>query len=254
MLVFPNAKINIGLYITGRRADGYHNLETVFYPVNRKDALEIIPAKNNQTTLHITGGQVAGNPEENLVWKAWKLLQQAFPKQVFPVEIYLHKAIPMGAGLGGGSADAAFMLRLMNDYFQLELGADELSGYALQLGSDCPFFILNRPCFASGRGEALWPLTLDLSAYRIEIITPEIHCSTAAAFKAIQPKPAAYDLRSLATLPLSEWKEYIGNDFELPVFAQYPELKKHKEALYAEGALYASMSGSGSALFGIFEG
>jgi len=253
MLVFPNAKINIGLYITGKRTDGYHDLETVFYPVDYKDVLEIIPAKNGQTTLHISGNPVAGNTEDNLVWKAWNLLQRDYPDQVFPIAIYLYKNISTGAGLGGGSADAAFMLRMVNDYFQLDLDTEKLSAYALQLGSDCPFFIRNKACFASGRGEILQPLSLDLSAYRIELLTPGIHCSTALAFKQITPKPAAYPLRDIAALPVEAWKNHISNDFELPVFAQYPELKKLKEQLYEQGALYASLSGSGSALFGIFE-
>lgn len=253
MLVFPNAKINIGLFITGRWQDGYHNIETVFYPVDYKDVLEIIPTNNGQTTLHISGNPVSGNMDDNLVWKAWKLLKQDYPEAIFPIEIYLHKNIPTGAGLGGGSADAAFMIRLINAYFQLGLDTEMMAAYALQLGSDCPFFIRNCACLASGRGEILQPLSLDLSAYRIQLLTPDIHCSTALAYKQITPRPAPFSLREITQLPVEEWKDYIHNDFELPVFAQYPELQELKAALYEQGALYASLSGSGSALFGIFK-
>lgn len=254
MLTFPNCKINLGLYITERRPDGYHNLETVFYPVTGlQDALEAVPAKDGTASLHMSGKGIAGQKEQNLVWKAYQLLLQAYPGRVAPVDLYLHKVIPMGAGMGGGSADGAFALRLLNDFFKLELPDEVLTQLALQLGSDCPFFIYNTPQYAAGRGEQMSPVAIDLSAYSLQIICPELHVSTAAAFGMITPKPAAFDLRQLPQLPLSEWKGQIGNDFEAPVFAQHPELQRIKEQLYAGGAIYASMSGSGSAIYGIFE-
>jgi 4-diphosphocytidyl-2-C-methyl-D-erythritol kinase len=251
MLRFPNCKINIGLYITNRRADGYHDLETVFYPVALKDALEIVPAK--EASIQITGLEVAGNREDNLVWKAYSMLKGAFPERVPELAIFLHKAIPMGAGLGGGSADGAFMLQLVNDHCNLGLNKEELAKMALQLGSDCPFFIYNTPQFAKGRGEQMEAMQINLSDYSIQLICPQVHVSTAKAFQMIRPRPAAYDLKELPGLPLKEWKDRVINDFEEPVFAQHPELANIKDQLYQQGAIYASMSGSGSAIYGIFE-
>jgi len=250
MLRFPNCKINLGLYITGKRADGYHNLETVFYPVALKDALEIVPAAED--AMHLSGLAVAGNEADNLVLKALALLREQCPGKIPPIATYLHKIIPMGAGLGGGSADGAFMLSLLNDHFQLALTTDELAAKALQLGSDCPFFIYNQPHFAKGRGEDMSPIAIDLSPYSLQLICPDVHVSTRDAFAMITPKPASFDLRELPALPIGEWKHTVFNDFEQPVFAQHPELAAIKEQLYAQGAIYASMSGSGSALYGIF--
>lgn len=251
MLTFPNCKINIGLYITNRRQDGYHDLETVFYPLKSlHDALEIVPSAT-ETALYMSGRKIAGDTDDNLVMKAYRLLQNRFP-QIGKLDIHLLKAIPMGAGLGGGSADGAFMLRLLNDYYALGLADKELAAYALQLGSDCPFFIYNTPQFAEGRGEIMSPVALDLSAYSIQLICPEVHVSTAAAFKMINPAPAPFDLRHLDTLPLTEWRTHIVNDFERPVFETHPALSAIKEQLYAGGAIYASMSGSGSSIYGIF--
>jgi len=255
MISFPNAKINIGLYITNRRGDGYHDLETVFYPIKSlHDALEIVPAKGTDTKLHINGKTIAGGVEHNLVWKAYELMKQRFPAKVQPLDLYLLKNIPMGAGLGGGSADGAFMLKLLNDFCRLELGNDALADMALQLGSDCPFFIYNTPQYATGRGEQMSALPLvDLSAYSIQIICPEVHISTKAAFGMITPRKPLFDLRRLPELPVEQWKGNISNDFEDPVFMQHPELLSIKQQLYEQGAVYASMSGSGSALYGIFE-
>lgn len=250
MLCFPNCKINLGLYITNKRPDGYHDLETVFYPVPVKDALEVVPAQ--ETKLHMNGKVVAGNGQDNLVWKAYSLLRQQYP-QMPPLDIYLHKAIPMGAGMGGGSADGAFMLQLLNDYCQLGLDKAQLAEYALQLGSDCPFFIYNTPQFAQGRGEQMQPVSIDLSAYSIQLICPQVHISTAQAFSMISPKAAPFDLRKLPELPVGEWKKRISNDFEQPIFEQHPVLSSIKQQLYDQGAIYAAMSGSGSAIFGIFE-
>ena len=250
MLCFPNCKINLGLYITNRRADGYHDLETVFYPVMLQDVLELVPAATNST--HISGLSVAGDQQDNLVWKALQLMQAKFPEQVTPVAIYLRKAIPMGAGLGGGSADGAFMLRLLNDHFKLGATTETLAAMALQLGSDCPFFVYNTPQFAAGRGEQMSQTPIDLSAYSIQLICPQVHVSTREAFGLIRPQAAAFNLRNLAALPVQQWKDNISNDFEAPVFAAHPALASIKDQLYAQGAVYASMSGSGSALYGIF--
>lgn len=253
VIQFPNAKINIGLFITRKREDGYHDLESVFYPVPfLKDALEVLPTASAKTTLKLSGKSVSGSEHDNLVYKAWELLHRDFPERVPPVEIHLLKAIPMGAGMGGGSADGTFMLRLLNDYFSLQLSQAQLAAYALQLGSDCPFFVYNTPQFASGRGEQLTPIDLDLSPYSIQVICPNIHVPTAAAFAGISPKPAPYDLRQLGLLPITEWKEIIANDFEQGIFERYPVLASIKAELYRQGALYASMSGSGSSLYGIF--
>lgn len=252
MIVFPNAKINIGLYITQKRTDGYHDLETVFYPAPKKDALEIVAAKGKETALHLSGIEVSGSIETNLVWKAWQLIRHDYADRVHPVDIYLHKAIPAGSGLGGGSSDAAFMLHLLNDFFELNLSREQLLAYALELGSDCPFFIINEPCYAKGRGEQLQPLALDISDYEIRLITPPVHCSTAQAFRDITPRPAPFDLQQIAYLPVPEWKHHVSNDFEEVMFRQHPELEAIKNRLYEEGAAYASLSGSGAALFGLF--
>ena len=250
MLCFPNCKINIGLFVTRRRDDGYHDIETVFYPVDKHDTLEIAPA--NETKLHISGLSIAGNNSDNLVWKAYQLLKNRFPGKIPPLDIYLHKAIPMGSGLGGGSADGAFMLRLLNDQYKLGLTIEELVSLALQLGSDCPFFIYNKPQFATGRGEIMSDIPIDLSRYSIQLVCPHVHVSTAKAFSLLTPKPAPYDLRRLNELPIEEWKAIISNDFEEPVFQLHPKLRAIKDQLYEQGALYAAMSGSGSAIYGIF--
>ncbi|MCB0696595.1 MAG: 4-(cytidine 5'-diphospho)-2-C-methyl-D-erythritol kinase [Chitinophagaceae bacterium] len=255
MVCFPNCKINLGLYITNRRPDGYHDLETVFYPIKGlNDALEVVPATGPMPKLVLNGKSIAGNPEQNLIWKAYELLQQRFPAKVPALDIYLLKAIPMGAGLGGGSADGAFMLRLLNDYCRLELSDKYLAEMALELGSDCPFFIYNTPHFAKGRGEQMSPIPmLDLSAYSIQLICPEVHISTKDAFSMITPRKPMFDLRKLPELPISQWKDNVSNDFEDAVFMQHPELGKIKRELYEQGAVFASMSGSGSTLYGIFE-
>lgn len=251
MLRFPNAKINIGLSVTGKRADGYHNLETVFYPVAVKDALEIIPAP--ETAMQLTGLPVAGSQDNNLVWKAYNLLLHHFPEKVRPLDIHLHKVIPMGAGLGGGSADGAFMLSMLNDLFDLGLTADTLGRYALELGSDCPFFIRNSPAFATGRGEVMSPVALDLSQYTLQLVCPELHISTAKAFAGITPKPAPFPLETLGQLPIEAWKDSVVNDFEASLFPHYPILAHIKAALYSQGAHYASLSGTGATVYGIFD-
>lgn len=251
MIRFPNCKINLGLFITNRRNDGYHDLETVFYPVPLQDALEMIAS--NESSIHLTGKTVTGNNQDNLVWKALQLLKQDFPGKIGAFEIHLHKAIPMGAGMGGGSADGAFALDILNELCSLELSKEQLAGYALQLGSDCPFFIYNTPQFASGRGEKMQPVLVDLSQYSLQLVCPDVHVATGKAFSMITPRPAPFDLRTIDELPVGEWKDHISNDFEAPIFQQHPVLAEIKQKLYDAGAIYASMSGSGSTVFGIFE-
>ena len=236
--------------MTRRREDGYHDIETVFYPLPLHDVLEAVPATT--TTLHQSGLPVAGNTHDNLVWKAYELLCKEHPDKVPPLDIYLHKTIPMGAGLGGGSADGAYMLRLLNDYCSLGLSNTQLAEYALQLGSDCPFFIYNTPQLATGRGELMSDINVQLAGYSIQLICPAVHVATGKAFQAITPRAAGFDLSTLGNVPVTKWKNCISNDFEVPVFAQHPVLSDIKQELYAQGAVYAAMSGSGSSIFGIF--
>lgn len=280
MIVFPNCKINLGLYILNKREDGYHNLETVFYPVQLRDALEVIRRDDNKTlsevegslgviersrdndvTFSSTGLTIAGDLETNLCIKAYRLLKKDFPT-LPPVQMHLHKAIPMGAGLGGGSADAAFALKLLNDKFQLGLSTQQLIDYALQLGSDCPFFIVNKPCYATSRGEKLEIVELDLSAYHFAIVNPGIHVNTGWAFAQLNngsgrlfdsAQDKRPDPKQIIQQPIETWKDQLRNDFEEPVSNAHPEIATIKQQLYDAGAVYASMTGSGSTVFGIFE-
>lgn len=254
MISFPNCKINLGLHITGKRADGFHNLETVFYPVSLQDALELQTASSSfdETEFTSSGLPVAGNPADNLCVKAYQLLKKDYP-QLPPVKVHLHKAIPMGAGLGGGSADASFMLKMLNKKFQLNLSTGQLINYALQLGSDCPFFIINKPCFATGRGEVLEEITTDLAAYSIILVNPSIHINTGWAFTQISPALPAKSVKEIVCQPVETWKTELRNDFEIPVSKAHPAVKAIKDTLYENGAIYAAMSGSGSTLFGIFD-
>lgn len=249
MIVFPNCKINLGLHILRRRPDGFHDLETVFYPLPVTDALEVLTGPDLQ--FHSSGIAVPGNEQDNLCLKAWQLLKKDFP-ELPAVKIHLHKHIPIGAGLGGGSADAAFMLQLLNNKFQLGIPAEQLIDYAARLGSDCAFFIRNKASYATGRGEVLQPLELDLSGYSFLLVYPGIHVNTGWAFGRITPREPAEDLRQAILRPVSEWEGHIYNDFEAPVFSAHPVLQEIKEQLYEAGALYATMSGSGSAMVGIF--
>ncbi len=282
MISFPNCKINLGLRILNKREDGYHNLETVFYPVKWRDALEVVRIDDGRRTMddskttlssakateskhdsplttHIsfssTGLSIPGDEANNLCIKAYHLLKKDFPS-LPPVQMHLHKSIPMGAGLGGGSADAAFALKILNDQFQLKLSTQQLIDYALQLGSDCPFFIVNQPCYATGRGEILETVELDLSSYHVAIVNPGIHVNTGWAFQQVQRRSdheAWADLRTIIQQPIETWKDQLINDFEEPVSKAYPEIASIKQQLYDEGAVYASMTGSGSTVFGIFE-
>lgn len=248
MISFPNAKINIGLYITEKRADGFHNLETIFFPVGWSDAIEI--AHSTELCLTTSGIIISGSPESNLVMKAYLLLQKDFGLPA--LKIHLHKQIPFGAGLGGGSSDGAFMLRLLNQTFDLQLSQEKLIEYAAVLGSDCPFFILNKPVFATGRGEIMKEINLNVKGLYLLLVKPPLEVSTAIAFQNVVPQKPVVSLSELINLPVQEWKNNIANQFESSVFPQYPEIAGIKNQLYGMGAVYASMSGSGSCVFGLF--
>lgn len=249
MIQFPNCKINLGLSILAKRADGYHELETVFYPIAVSDALEILPSNNLALTQ--TGIAVPGDPAQNLCLKAYHLLKKDFP-QLPPVQMHLQKNIPMGAGLGGGSSDGTSALLILNQQFSLGLNDSQLIQYASQLGSDCPFFVYNKACHATGRGEVLAPIGLDLSNFQFLLVHPGIHISTAWAFQQLNPHTKSESIQSIIEKPISEWKALLINDFEAPVFKAEPSLSEIKSKLYQLGAIYASMSGSGSSIFGIF--
>lgn len=260
MVVFPNCKINLGLHITGKRTDGYHELETVFYPIQLCDSLELISANNtsghNKEDLlpiefSASGLSIPGDPTNNLCVKACHLLKADFP-QLPSVKIHLHKVIPMGAGLGGGSADGAFALKLINEKYQLNISEAQMIDYAAQLGSDCAFFIANNPSYALGRGEKLMPFAVDLSAYQFVLVHPGIHINTKWAFEQITPAIPSVSLKEVLHQPIESWKNNLHNDFEAPILAAYPEMNLIKNTLYEDGAIYASMSGSGSSFFGIY--
>lgn len=249
MVAFPNAKINIGLQVLSRRADGYHDLETVFYPINLHDALEIVTA--DETRFIPSGLAIPDNGLDNLCVRAYRLLQRAY--DLPPVHIHLHKTIPIGAGLGGGSADAAFLLKLANEQFGLGLDEIQLMGYARQLGADCAFFIRNAPVLASGIGDVFEEIDLDLSSYHIVLVKPDIHIPTIAAYETVVPNPAGRQLATAIEAPVTTWRDTIVNDFETGIFAIYPEIAAVKAFLYEKGAVFAAMSGSGSSVFGLFE-
>jgi 4-diphosphocytidyl-2-C-methyl-D-erythritol kinase len=252
VIFFPNCKINLGLRILRKRPDGFHDLETVFYPLPLKDALELIPTSDPEPAFHSYGLPIPGDPTGNLCLKAWRLIQKDFP-DLPAIHIHLYKHIPIGAGLGGGSADGAQTLKGLNQLFDLNLSREQLLRYAGQLGSDCPFFILNTPCFGQGKGERLQPIPLDLSGYTVVIVDPGIHISTAQAFALCTPKETAVPLQDLISEPIETWPNSLINDFQTPLLTLHPELKKINETLYTQGALYASLTGSGSSFFGIFQ-
>ena len=253
MITFPHAKINIGLQVTERRPDGYHNLDTVFYPIPIQDALEVVVAEdaNYDCRLHISGVAIEGETDNNLVVRAFRLLAADYTLP--SVDIYLHKHIPTGAGLGGGSADASFMLRLLNEMFELGIATEQLEGYAAQLGADCPFFITSKPVYATGIGNEFHPIELDLSGWYIVVVKPDVFVSTKEAYSMVKPEKPEITLDKKIVKPITEWRDTISNDFEKGIFALHPELDMIKEKLYSLGAKYAAMSGSGSALFGLFE-
>lgn len=254
MITFPNAKINLGLNIVEKRPDGYHNLETIFYPINLQDALEVTRRENNdkEYTLHISGSPLEGEPEDNLVVKAYKLLKKDYPG-LLPVDIHMYKHIPAGAGLGGGSSDAACMIKLLNDKFSLGLSTERMEEYAVKLGADCAFFIRNKPVFATGIGNLFEPVELSLKGYHIILIKPDIFVSTRDAFAEIKPVRPAVSLKEIVKQPMETWKHSMKNDFEDSVFKKFPEIAAIKDGLYDLGAVYAAMSGSGSSVYGIFK-
>ncbi|MDI9606366.1 MAG: 4-(cytidine 5'-diphospho)-2-C-methyl-D-erythritol kinase [Bacteroidota bacterium] len=276
MICFPNAKINVGLHVLSKREDGYHNLETLLYPIGLKDALEIIPAQTGDTEqgksmetiqvetmramgasttkgyrLYQTGLPLKGAAEENLVIKALRQVKER--REIPPIDIHLLKKIPSGAGLGGGSSDGAFMLRLLNDTFKLHFPEEELTRMAATLGADAPFFIGNRPALATGIGDQLEPIDLNLSGYFLLLVKPNIEISTIAAYSMVTPATPEVSIREIVRQPVSNWEKVLKNDFEPSIFKRYPAIARIKQRLYDMGALYASMSGSGSSVYAIFE-
>jgi len=265
MVVFPNIKINLGLYITGKRPDGYHNIESICYPVQWKETLEItdrqegleaFPQLQSLTEVGKVrfmsyGIPIPGNADSNLCIKVYQSLEEWF--NLPSIDMHLLKTLPIGAGLGGGSADTAFTLKALKDYFQLRLSDVEAKDLLAKIGSDCPFFWENKPMFVYGRGEKMRPIDLDLSKYFVLIVNPNIHISTKEAYSGVKPSAPAIDLEMMPSIGLEGWKDVLVNDFEASVFPKYPIIKEIKERLYAKGALYASMTGSGSTLYGIFE-
>lgn len=250
MVQFPNCKINIGLYIERKRDDGFHDIKTVFYPVKFNDTLEVKKAEGNFTSMEIFGLPIEGEISNNLCIKAYNLLHRDF--SLPPVKIELLKKIPTGAGLGGGSSDAVSTLKILNEIFELNLSKNQLYKYANKLGSDCAFFIENKPLLASGRGDVLREIDFSLKGYSIVLMKPNIKVDTSWAYKLIKPRNTSSDLLNLIKSPAENWKNSISNDFEEVVFKYFPVIGNLKEMLYSKGAIYASMSGSGSAVFGIF--
>ncbi len=252
MLIFANAKINIGLNILNKRNDGFHDIESVFYPIPLYDIIEFSIIDNKKTDYNFTnsGLQVDSKPADNLCIKSYLLLKKKH--NLPPLNIHLHKVIPFGAGLGGGSSNAAFILKALNDFFKLDISEKNLLGSANYLGSDCSFFIKNKPALVSGKGETLIPINLNLSNYHIALIHPLINVNTKEAYENIIPDSKKKSLKELISENPENWKTEIANDFENSVFIKYPEVKQIKEKLYKSGALYASMTGSGSSVYGIF--
>jgi 4-diphosphocytidyl-2-C-methyl-D-erythritol kinase len=254
MLVFPGCKINLGLNVIEKRTDGFHNIETVFYPINWKDALEVIPSKTVQNIEISTSGLPIkiGQKEENILYKAWSLMAKAH--KIPLLEVYLHKSLPMGAGLGGGSSDAASFLKILDQKFDLKVPKSELLEMARSLGADCAFFIENAPVFASQKGDVFEKIELDLSAYHILIVYPAINSNTKEAYEGVNPTKPLRNVKDIVlNEPIENWKSSLINDFEKSIFKKYPEVEALKRKLYDSGAIYASMSGSGSACFGIFK-
>lgn len=257
MICFPNIKINLGLHVINRRTDGFHNIETIFYPVNYCDVLEIVEHDDvlaaGKITFTASGIPVDGNMEDNLIVKAYTLLDADF--NLPPVKAHLHKIIPMGAGLGGGSSDAANMILLLNTKFELDLSDERMQEYAAKIGSDCAFFITGKPAYVFGVGPELEPIAVNLAGYHIVLLYAQIHSGTASAYSNVQKREVLdpeRSLKHLISLPVEEWRHIIENDFEPSVFEAYPLLAELKNELYDSGAAYASMSGSGSSIFGLF--
>ena len=256
MITYPNAKLNLGLNVVAKRADGYHDLETVFYPVPITDALEVFPMDPDfpsavDCDLKVTNLHIEGDEQKNLVVRAYQLLKQDFP--TLPrIHAHLYKGIPTQAGMGGGSSDCGFMITLLNRQFQLGLSDQQMIDYAAHLGADCAFFVLNQPCYAEGIGERLQPIALNLKGWYLAVVRPDIPVSTREAFSLIVPQHPAQNCRDIVMQPVETWRDALTNDFEKSVFALHPEIGSIKDQLYEMGAVYAAMSGSGSSLFGLF--
>ena len=255
MIYFPNAKINIGLFVTGKRDDGFHNIESVFYPIGLNDALEMRISQKSETKFRLSGENInnnVSNDSNNTVLRAFNLLKKDF-KQIKDADICLNKRIPVFAGLGGGSSDAAYMIKLTDYMFDLRLTNKQLHDYALEVGSDCPFFIENTPQFVYSRGEKMSKISLNLKNYYLVLIKPEINISTKEAYQDVHKTSTPFDLRLLDIKNINNWKNYVKNDFEVRLFEKYPLLGEIKDTLYNMGAVYAQMSGSGSTVYGIFK-
>ncbi|MCR4582837.1 MAG: 4-(cytidine 5'-diphospho)-2-C-methyl-D-erythritol kinase [Prevotella sp.] len=256
MITFPIAKINLGLNVVEKRPDGYHNLETVFYPVPITDALELLPMDDTfpsavNCDLKVTNLVIEGDEQRNLVVRAYELLRRDFPS-LPRLHAHLYKGIPTQAGMGGGSSDCAYMLTMVNELCNLHLTEEQLQQYAAQLGADCAFFVSGRPAYAEGIGELLHPIDLNLSGWYLAVVRPDIPVSTREAFSLIRPHRPQYCCRDIVSQPIEKWRDALENDFEQSVFALHPEIGAIKEQLYGMGAIYAAMSGSGSAVFGLF--
>ena len=251
MVVFPNAKINLGLNVIRKRTDGFHDLETVFYPINLREVLEVLPIKGNVSSFKSTGLTIPSDQKKNIVLQAYQILAQDFDLPCF--DFRLHKLIPIGAGLGGGSSDAAFTIRAINEYCKLGLSVTQMEGYAGKLGSDCPFFISNQVVYATGKGEVFKAIDFSLKGKFLLMVNPLIHVSTSKAYAGIIAQDKGRNIPAILAKKVEDWKGLLCNDFELNVFKQHPQLIKIKELLYKNGAFYASMSGSGSTMYGLFD-
>lgn len=251
MISFANAKINLGLFITEKRSDGFHNLESIFLPVNVADVLEIIPTNNEAFSFQTVGIEIDGDTNDNLCVKAYHLLKKDFDIPGF--KSCLLKNIPIGAGLGGGSSDGVKMMKALNELFELKISETKLLNYASQLGSDCPFFVRNQPAYVSGSGDVMEPINVDLSGVHVVVVHPGIHVSTKDSYGMIKPSRPSFDLRTISSLDRKDWQQKITNDFEAPMIAKFPVIDEIKKAMIDNGAFYASMSGSGSAVYGFFQ-
>lgn len=261
MITFPNAKINLGLFITDKRSDGYHSIESVFYPIRINDILEVGVFEKISPVLQITGIAIEGDSDQNLVSKSIRLIHDYLLKNnlldrsdaLASLRFNLHKIIPTGAGLGGGSADGTFALKAINEILSLNLTTETLEKMALELGSDCPFFVKNQPALVKGRGEIIEKFDLDLSGYHLILIHPGIHISTQEAYSEVRPQASKIDWKTIQKGTIKDWSKTLNNDFESTVFKNYMKIKEIKDSLYQRGAIYAQMSGSGSAVYGIFD-
>lgn len=250
MIKFPYAKINIGLHITGKREDGFHDIESIFYPIPLSDVLEALPSEEEGMHLEIRGIPIPSDGGENLCQKAFRLIKDRYP--VPGIKAALLKNIPTGAGLGGGSSDGSAMINMIREMASLKMEQKEMLEVAAELGSDCPFFIESKAAYVSGRGEKLEAINLDLSGYYMVLVYPNIHVPTGKAYSLVHPRPGRFDLKTLPEIPIEDWKHHIQNDFEPGIFRLHPQIEAIRNAMYQGGALYASMTGSGSTVYGIF--